>query len=149
MLPIVIAAASFMGTTSTRQYAASSSGIKYSGTSSSSNDNGDIWNAEMCFGSVCKPCGQCHINGADLSAKVYTVAKHQVTYFPKFSIVLAEGQRLPWGTYGGFLTLKRGQLSYHLKDGTLKMVAPLGSVILKDRTGKPFLLRMPGDPIVK
>jgi hypothetical protein len=113
------------------------------------NDNGDVWHAEMCHGSVCRPCGQCHLSGTDLLNNVYTVAKHENTYFPKFALKLVEGQKLMWGTDGGYLILLKGQLFFRLKDGTLKMIAPTGSLVLKARTGKPFLLRMPKDPILK
>jgi hypothetical protein len=113
------------------------------------NDNGDsdeYW--------VCPPgsmyctrfCGVCHINGEDKSKEKYTVERHKQSYFPRFATTLSEGQKLSWNQSGGYLTSEGGSLKAYFKEGVLGMVAPTGSQLLKDRSGTPFLLRMPTKP---
>lgn len=91
-------------------------------------------------------CGECHTGGEDRQKEVFTVDKHLKSYFPRFALRQSEGQKQPLGRSGGYLTLGGGLLEYYSKDGTLGMIAPPGSLILKDRRGRRRTLFMPGVP---
>jgi hypothetical protein len=145
LVPIVLA-----GTNYDRFYNITDHGVEYGGTRTSENDNGDRTLSFVCK----KRCGQidcsvCHTNGTDRSKEIYTVSKHEKIYFPRFAVTVREGYRLSWGSYGGYLVFKNNQFAYLSKDGRLKMIAPSESLLLKDRTGLPFLLFMSTDPILK
>jgi hypothetical protein len=99
--------------------------------------------------SNCDWCSDCHVGGEGRQGKGYTSDKHLKDYYPRARLSLSEGQRLSWGQSGGYLTSQRGRLEYHLKDGTLDLVAPPGSLILKDRSGRPFLLYFAGKPTLQ
>jgi nitrate reductase NapE component len=91
-------------------------------------------------------CIACHTAGQDRSKEVYTVANHEKVYYPRITVIPAAGQRLSWGDDGGYLVSNAGRFEYFRKDGSLSLIAPTGSSLLKDAAGKPFLLWMPGEP---
>jgi hypothetical protein len=91
-------------------------------------------------------CLYCHTGGMDRQKEGYTLDKHLKEYYPRATLTLSEGQRFSWGPSGGYLTSLRGRLEYYLKDGTLDMITPPGSLILKDRSGQPFMIHMTQRP---
>jgi hypothetical protein len=116
------------------------------------NDNGDL-----AYGWVCAPvtgcqtlCGTCHTNREDRSKQVYTVEKHAKTYFPRAAVLYTSGQRLMSDPAGGYLSAGAdGQLKYLRKDGTVELIAPRGSMLLKEPSGQTFGLWMPTVPTLR
>jgi hypothetical protein len=156
MLPLFLALG-IMGTVTYREYWTDADGnlVFYGDTHTYTTDtDGDFTFGVICndaFASYCGGtiCAACHTGGEDTQKESYTVDKHRQGYFPRFALSLSEGQKLSWGQRGGYLTSRRGQLEYYLKDGTLNAITPPGSLILKDRSSRPFILHMPGVPTLK
>jgi hypothetical protein len=94
-------------------------------------------------------CRFCHMNGEDRSKQIYTVDQHERTYYQRAALVPAAGQKVAFGTAGGYLTSSDGRLVYYLRDGRANLFAPDGSRLLKDRNGNPILLYMPGVPTIR
>jgi hypothetical protein len=150
LVPAVLGAGRLFGTTRYRQYSAGSSGVQYNGSWDQPNDNGDQYRAEFCLARCFEVlCIYCHTSNRDRSKEVYTAAKHEKTYLPQFAVQPQEGYKVPWGQYGGHLQYKNKQWAYLTSDGKLNMTAALGSILLHDRIGKPFVLHMPADPTIK
>lgn len=153
MLPVLVAL-THLGRTRIDTWMTQADGsIVFLGSTEVPNDNGDGVENWLCSGIIAPGCGRwcgaCHINGEDKSNQVYTVARHEQRYFPAATMKLSEGEALSWATGGGQLLMHSGQIDYVLKDGTVYLKAPVGSMVLKDRRGTPFLLRMPGKPTFK
>lgn len=148
-LPAILGAAWMMGETRTRTYWITSNGVTYGGTMVTSNDNGNEYKSQICKVSCGQiDCSVCHTSGRDRTKETYTVANHNKIYYPKFAVVPKEGYRLPWGSYGGHVIYKNAQYGYLLKDGKLNMVAPAGTLLLRDRAGVPFMFLLPSDPTI-
>lgn len=149
MLPVLLALG-YLGKLTIRVYLTDSQGraryaYTFEGETGSSTDYswGTVCNATY---TSCDICASCHDSGRDRQKEVFTVEQHLKTYFPRMTLTIPEGQKLPWGPAGGYLSVRSGKLEYFLKDGTLDMLTPAGTTILKDGSGRPFLLHMPGEP---
>lgn len=149
LVPTVLGAARFFGTTTTRQYRLGFFGVSYAGSMTQTNDNGDQNKSELCkvtCGEIA--CSVCHTGGRDRTKETYTVANHDKTYYPRAAVPPKEGYRVQWGGEGGFVAFKNNRYTYLLKDGTLNMTAPAGTLFLRDRNGAPFMLWMPAAPTI-
>lgn len=156
VLPMLVALGSF-GRETAHFYDIDASGnVTYAGSETVETDgDGDVTSSWLCgppgTGGLraCGFCGFCHTGGQDRQKEVFTSDKHLKDYYPRFRLSLSEAQKLSWGQTGGYLTSRRGKLEYYLKDGTLNAVTPPGSLILKDRSGRPFIVFMSGEPTLQ
>ena len=108
-------------------------------------DQPDVGYGYLCnrLEQTCDLCATCHVKPDSKSR--YTVARHRDVYFKSAAVAQPSGLQVPFGKSGGYLISQGGQVKYHLKDGTLNLTAPSGSMLFKDRIGNPILF-MPGEP---
>src|SRR5687768_7787883 len=52
-------------------------------------------------GSCQRLCAECHTNGEDRTKQVYTIEKHEKTYFPRAAVLYTSGQKLLTDPTGG------------------------------------------------
>ena len=96
-------------------------------------------------------CGACHAtNDAKISAKLFdkkSSENHMTRYFPRAEYPLSQGQRY-LDNDQTFYALEQGQLVLYNKDKAKLLVAPRGSRLLKDRSGRPAVVFFNGEPTV-
>jgi hypothetical protein len=143
-------ALSELGKTTVRHYIRGADGkVSSWETEVSTNDNGDYGMGIVWEGDKGLICGFCHTSGQNRQKEIYTVDRHHQIYFPRVTLQQADGGRLSWGPSGGYVTSRSGVLELYLKDGTPDLIAPKGSLVLNDRTGRPFVIYMPGVPTLQ